>query len=79
MRVIFVPVALLVVGCWTPGPGQMDPTRYPWDQPHVKRHPLPEGSYCIVSLDVGGGTGITVGQQSPADMPCGIEPNRPNR
>lgn len=28
---ILLPLALLTTGCWTPGPGQRDPTRYPWD------------------------------------------------
>ena len=26
-----IPLALLLSACWTPGPGQVDPTRYPWD------------------------------------------------
>ncbi len=78
MRVIFLPVALLVAGCWTPGPGQMDPTRYPWDQAHLKQRPGAGRSYCIVSLDAGGETGIHVGGQNRVDMPCGIAPNRPN-
>jgi hypothetical protein len=27
----FIPLALLLAGCWTPGPGERDPTLYPWD------------------------------------------------
>jgi hypothetical protein len=69
MRTIAViPIALLAAGCWTPGPGQLDPTRYPWDQPH--RQLPPKGSYCIVSLETGSSTGISVGGGSTVDMPC---------
>ena len=25
-----IPLSLLLAGCWTPRPGQMDPTLYPW-------------------------------------------------
>ena len=25
-----IPCACLLAGCWTPGPGQLDPTLYPW-------------------------------------------------
>ena len=32
-RIALIPLALLVSGCWKPGPGEVDPTRYPWDQP----------------------------------------------
>lgn len=28
-----IPLALLASACWKPGPGQVDPTRYPWDRP----------------------------------------------
>jgi hypothetical protein len=32
MRILaLVPIGLFLSACWTPGPGQMDPTRYPWD------------------------------------------------
>lgn len=44
-----IPLALLLAGCWTPGPGQIDPTRYPWDQrmpkpsqPQPQPQPLPQ-------------------------------------
>jgi len=34
MRVLsLLPLALVTAGCWTPGPSQVDPTRYPWAQP----------------------------------------------
>ena len=33
MRILsIISLALLTSACWTPGPGQVDPTRYPWDQ-----------------------------------------------
>lgn len=35
-----LPLALLLAGCWTPGPGQVDPTRYPWDQPGHAHAPI---------------------------------------
>ena len=32
MRALTIfPLALLLGACWTPSPGQVDPTRYPWD------------------------------------------------
>ena len=32
MRILtLLPLVLLTGACWTPGPGQVDPTRYPWD------------------------------------------------
>ena len=36
-----LPIALMMLtsGCWTPGPGQLDPTRYPWDQKQRLAHP----------------------------------------
>ena len=36
-----IPLALLVTACWSPGPGEMDPTRYPWDQPDRFAAPAP--------------------------------------
>ena len=39
-----IPLALLLSACWTPGPGQVDPTRYPWDprnQPALAPAPPP--------------------------------------
>ena len=56
--------SMLLGGCWTPGPGQLDPTRYPWDQPK------PGGAYCIVSLEAPSATGITVGGASKVEMGC---------
>ena len=36
MRILaLIPLALLTTACWTPGPGQVDPTRYPWDPRNV--------------------------------------------
>lgn len=32
MRTVSIlPLTLLTAGCWTPAPGQSDPTRYPWN------------------------------------------------
>lgn len=65
MRTLAVVIAaLLTSACWTPGPGQLDPTRYPWDQP---RRP---GSYCIVSLELGSSNGITVGGGQEVQLGC---------
>ena len=70
MRVfLLVSVALLTSGCWTPGPAQLNPTRYPWAQ-------KPITTYCIVSLEAPGATGITVGGGS-AEMAC-KPPLKPN-
>ncbi len=65
MRILALVIATLLTGaCWTPGPGQLDPTRYPWDQP---RRP---STYCIVSLEVGSASGITVGGRQTAQLSC---------
>ena len=63
-----IPVALLSAGCWTPGPGELDPTRYPWDQRRAAA--LPKGTYCIVSLEIPRAGGITIGGGSTVEMPC---------
>jgi hypothetical protein len=34
-----LPLVLLTAGCWSPGPGRPDPTRYPWD---VRNQPSPQ-------------------------------------
>jgi hypothetical protein len=39
-RLILPALALLTSGCWTPAPGQVDPTRYPWDRRNLPA-PLP--------------------------------------
>jgi len=62
-----VALALPVAGCWTPGPGQLDPTRYPWDQPKPR--------YCVVSLETGNSAGITVGGGAATQMACAVQPN----
>ena len=56
--------AALLGGCWTPGPGELDPTRYPWDQPK------PMGDYCIVSLEAASATGISVAGASKVETGC---------
>jgi hypothetical protein len=71
MRTLFLlPFTLLTAACWTPGPGQADPTRYPWDQPK------PAGTYCVVSLEQPGASGITIGGQSAMQMGCSVGPSR---
>lgn len=56
-RLLLVAPAAVLGGCWTPGPGQVDPTRYPWDRPK------PE--YCIVSLELGSSAGIVARDSVP--------------
>ena len=65
-----ISLVLLTPACWTPGPGQFDPTRYPWNQPK------PKGAYCIVSLEQPGATGITIGGQNTVNSACSPRPNR---
>lgn len=60
MRIfILLPILLLTSACWTPGPGQVDPTRYPWDQ-----RARPAASYCIISLETGSAAGIGPGSRT---------------
>ena len=63
-QLAFLPLALLISACWTPGPGELDPTRYPWDQPR------PRASYCIVSLETPSSTGITLGGGHSVQLGC---------
>ena len=67
-----VPLALLTTACWTPGPGQLDPTRFPWDQPR----PKPQAGYCIISLELPSPTGITArgGISSSEQAAFGAQP-----
>ncbi|GAA4718176.1 hypothetical protein H9L13_07520 [Sphingomonas lutea] len=53
-------VPLLLGACWTPGPGQVDPTRYPWDQRIA--HGVAAGDYCVVQLETPSPTGIGSGR-----------------
>jgi hypothetical protein len=39
--VALVPIAVLLAGCWSPGPGQRDPARYPWDPKGAPAKPAP--------------------------------------
>lgn len=64
---VIIPFALLGAGCWTPGPGELDPTRYPWDQ---RPAAALKGSYCIVSLELPGASGITIRGGSTMEMAC---------
>lgn len=59
---------LLLAACLAPG--ERDPTRYPWERPK------PEAQYCIVSLELPGSTGITVGGRSVMHMACNPPPRR---
>jgi hypothetical protein len=59
-----LPFAVLLAGCL--GPGERDPTRYPWQQP--KR----AGVYCVVALQpassgivISGGAGPRLGCPAP--------------
>ena len=76
MRIlVLIPLALATSGCWTPGPGQIDPTRYPWDQPHLrqaKAQPQPElkANYCIMSLESGNSNGITAVGGNTVNLVC---------
>lgn len=70
-----VALALLLGSCWTPGPGQIDPTRYPWDQPRLKRTPqqMPspvQESYCVIMLETPASTGITAGGANGVNLTC---------
>lgn len=56
--------AMLTGACSTLRPGQADPTRYPWDQRTAK------SSYCIMSLEIGNATGITVGGRRTVNLAC---------
>ncbi len=65
MRVLpLIPAVLLTGACWTPGPGQVDPTRYPWDQRK------PAHSYCVMTLETGSATGITAGGANAVNLAC---------
>lgn len=65
LRVVILTPALLLAGaCWTPGPGQVDPTRYPWDQ-----RARPSASYCVMVLETPAATGIVVRGSVPALEP----------
>ena len=65
MRVLpLIPALLLTSACWTPRPGQVDPTRYPWDQRK------PPASYCVMTLDTGSSNGITAGGGNAVNLAC---------
>jgi hypothetical protein len=66
-------LAPLLAACWTPGPGQIDPTRYPWDQPQAKA--AAKGSYCIISLETPAASGITTGEPDGVQLACNAPPN----
>jgi hypothetical protein len=67
-RHMLLPLTLLLAGCWTPGPGQVDPTRYPWDQP--------KPGYCVVSLELPSSSGIVAGGGEAVHMACKEQPRR---
>jgi len=66
-----LPLALVTAGCWTPGPGKVDPTRYYWNAPRIVAagkldphapitdpalQPLPsKPDECVIWLETGGG------------------------
>lgn len=71
-----LPLALATGACWTPGPGQLDPIRYPWDQPRRPAQRVPAPEYCIVSLEDGHAAGIAAGGGGVVHMACQVSPNR---
>ena len=76
-RLALIPLAMLVGGCWTPGPGQIDPTRYPWDQPMLRQAQRPtHASYCIMTMETGATTGITVDARNTVTMACKEPPKQ---
>jgi hypothetical protein len=70
-----LPLALVPSACWTPGPGQLDPTRFPWDQPQRLARAAPAEEYCMVSLESGSTAGIGAGGGG-VQMGCQVMPNR---
>jgi hypothetical protein len=75
-RLATLPLALLTAACWTPGPGQLDPTRYPWNQPHRLARAAAAPEYCVVSLESGSTAGIDTGGSGVMHMGCQVQPNR---
>jgi hypothetical protein len=78
MRVIALAMlAMLTSACWTPGPGQRDPTRYPWDQRLNRVAEAPatgEARFCVVSLEQPR-SGIIVSGGAAVAMPCTLQGN----
>jgi hypothetical protein len=85
MRALTVlPLFLLAAGCLAPG--ERDPTRYPWDagaQPipetGEQQRPGLEGSYCIMSLEMPGTSGIVANpdaQRGAVQLACNPPPLR---
>ena len=99
-----IPLACLLAGCWTPGPGQLDPTLYPWhprnklaaaaSAPPPAPHPRivargliapsqewepqpgpPQGSYCMMSLETPGGSGIAADGANAGIVDCSVPAN----
>ena len=80
-RIPIAALALATTACWTPGPGQVDPTRYPWQQ----RKPAIE--HCVIQLENPAATGIVArgsvpsfdqvppGQFDGVQMACNVQPN----
>ena len=65
-----LPIASLLAGCWTPGPGQLDPTRYPWDQRPLSSK-FAAGTYCVVALQPVAASGIVLSGNAPTTPGCG--------
>ena len=68
-RICPVSLFLATAGCWTPGPGQVDSTRFPWDQ---RKAPA---NYCVMALETPSSSGITNNPQSTISMACAVAPN----
>ena len=74
MRLLTIPLVLLTASCWTPGPGEVDPTRYPWDQ--TRTAAASKASYCIMSLETPSSSGITTGGGDVVHLACKEPPVR---
>ena len=73
-NLVVIASALALAGCWTPDPGQPDPTRYPRDQRKWQAAHPSHGTYCVMTMETGSATGITVGSNI-MEMQC-KEPQR---
>lgn len=66
-RLMLVALALLLAGRALPF-GLHWP-RMPWHKPR------PKPDYCVISLDLGDGRGVSTGGEGVVDMPCQLIPS----
>ena len=71
-RLALILLTLLTAACLAPG--ERDPTRYPWDQP--QRRATSKSDYCIMSLELGGASGITAHGATRVNLACKPPPPR---